>query len=699
MGVPGDGGPVIIEPVEFRTRPAVSRRRGGRPLRRILTGLLVFGVLALGGPAWFVVTARDVEITIEPGGSTSTVSGPWPLGVKIGGRTLMRPGSYRVEAMLEGYHPLGEPFEVTPDGDNDFRFEMRMLPGEITLRVVDEAHAGAIIDEPDLRVDGEPVPSPGEIIRLEHGPHTVTVDHPRYKPGEASIEVEGRGVAQTFTIGLRPDWADVRIDSVPAGAEVLVDGVPVASTPAEIELISGRHMLELRATGHRPWRRELEIVAEQPVTLTGVELERLPGRLIVSTTPPGAFITVGDIFAGRAPAEMEVPPGEPLDLLVVLDGYESASRTVAVGSDESREIGVDLVAQEGLVELVLDPPDAEVLVNGQPRSSSAGRYVLLAVEHEFAVSKPGYEPETRRIRPRPGIPQRLEISLTPVEKKEETARLTGSNGHVFRIIRPGRFMIGASRREQGRRSNETLREIGFVRPFMVSTHEVTNEQYREFDAGHRSGTFESVSLQGGDRPVVNVSWDDAARYCNWLSRLDGLPAAYAEEGGAMRAVEPMTTGYRLPTEAEWEYAARFVEGGPPLKYPWGGSYPPEKDAGNYADESASPILLRHIDGYDDGHDGPAPIGTFPPNPSGLFDMGGNAAEWCHDLYSTTTRRPGQVETDPMGPREGSHRVVRGSSWRHSTITALRLSYRDYSAEPRDDLGFRIARYLTEAPDE
>jgi formylglycine-generating enzyme required for sulfatase activity len=192
--------------------------------------------------------------------------------------------------------------------------------------------------------------------------------------------------------------------------------------------------------------------------------------------------------------------------------------------------------------------------------------------------------------------------------------------------------------------------------------------------------------------VVNVSWDDAARYCNWLSKKQGLPASYVEENGEMRAVQSMTTGYRLPTEAEWAWVARRHQQPTEQRYPWAGNYPPETVSGNYADMRIADALAEVVPGYDDGYRGTADVGSFPARPAGVFDLGGNASEWMHDYYAIYPNEATKLVTDPTGPLKATHRVVRGAGWRHGNITELRLSYRDYSNKPRYDLGFRIARY-------
>ena len=244
------------------------------------------------------------------------------------------------------------------------------------------------------------------------------------------------------------------------------------------------------------------------------------------------------------------------------------------------------------------------------------------------------------------------------------------------------------RREPGRRANETLRDVAMQRLFYLSRHEVTNRQFRAFATGHDSGVFEDRALNEDDQPVSSVTWEEAALYCNWLSQQSNLPPFYRTDLGKVIGINPSAIGYRLPTEAEWAWSIR-QNGGETTRFPWGGSLPPPDRHGNYADRSASHLVGRVIFGYNDNHVVAAPVGTYPPNAIGIYDLSGNVAEWTNDYYEIPSAEP---VSDPLGPTSADYHVIRGSSWMNGTITDLRVSFRDYGSDGRQDVGFRIARF-------
>jgi len=185
-----------------------------------------------------------------------------------------------------------------------------------------------------------------------------------------------------------------------------------------------------------------------------------------------------------------------------------------------------------------------------------------------------------------------------------------------------------------------------------------------------------------DCPVVNVSWEDAVAFCEWLSRKEGV-------------------SYRLPTDAEWSVAVGLpTEPGvtpkekdeKTLGYPWGSSWPPPQGCANYRDKSSVAFFRWDgIEGYDDGFVTTAPVGSFTPNQFGLYDIGGNVWEWCQDWYYFGQKEP-FFRSFVMGYLgwKTSFRVLRGGAWYSLDKASLRSSFR-YVAHPstrNDGFGFR-----------
>ena len=126
---------------------------------------------------------------------------------------------------------------------------------------------------------------------------------------------------------------------------------------------------------------------------------------------------------------------------------------------------------------------------------------------------------------------------------------------------------------------------------------------------------------------------------------------------------------------------------------FGDYFSPKNKSGNFADLSASDILSSVIPLYDDGAETTAIVGSFDANSKGLYDLQGNVSEWVHDFYEIKFNLNDETEIDPMGPKTGEFKTIRGSSWRDSDISTLRPTYRDMGNNPSDDVGFRIARYI------
>ena len=509
--------------------------------------------------------------------------------------------------------------------------------------------------------------------------------------------MEGRQTSQGLEVKLLPAWAEVSFSTSPAGAMVTVDGLDVGQTPLVTEILAGAHEVLVKLPAHKAWTEDISVSARQNITVPLIELEQADGLVLLQSTPSNANVTVDGVFQGQTPLEITVPPGTSHDLSFFLNGYEEARRSISTRPEEEASLQVNLEPILSSVEISVVPQQAELYVNGEYKGNANQTIELLAARQLLEIRYEGYVSYETEFVSRPGLDQKLDVILKSLEQQRLDSIktfITNAAGQSMKLIYPDSFQMGASRREPGRQANEVLRNVSLTRPFYLSLMEVTNAQFAQFDSEHSSGVVEGRTMSNNNQPVIRVSWDQAALFSNWLSAQEGLEPFYTTENGVVTGFNAASTGYRLPTEAEWSWAAR-VEGEPTslLKFPWGAQLPPPANHGNYADISAGVFLGRIIANYNDGYLGTAPVGSFPPNSNGFFDIGGNAAEWVHDFYGASGQIGAAVETDPLGPTSGTYHVIRGSSWAHGTITELRLSFRDYNDEPRDDVGFRVARYL------
>ncbi len=677
-----------IQPVTFAKPAAGGRVEGSRGRHRI-TRLLVWSALAILAVAlWFVFSARHVRIIVEPDPEQFGLTGGL-LRLPLAEGYLLRPGTYRLRAEKTGYHPLVGELVVTSERRQIFNFVLEKLPGILAIRTSPVDGAQVVVDGTDRGT------TPLVINNLVPGSHEILVRSERYVEARQAVEIEGRGIRQELVVKLVPRWATITVLSEPTGALLWIDGEQTGPTPLAVELFAGQHVLELRKPGYKTWGTQLEVQPNDPQEVGPVVLEEADGTLRLSSIPAGANVTVDGRYAGVTPLDLVLPPGKTHRIVLSKAGYRLTNRETKVQADEVRELNVSLDAMSGMVRVIVEPKDAEVLVDGKSQGRGSRTLRLVAVPHRVEVRKKGFQSFRTQVTPRPGYSQAIRAalrrpgSLSPGSRPQTIA---APDGQRLRLVEPGQFVMGASRREQGRRGNETLRKVALTRPFYIGTQEVTNAQFRRFQPRHSAGNFMGVDLNGNNQPVVNVSWEQAAGYCNWLNKQASLPTVYEKKGGTLVAKQPLPLGYRLPTEAEWAWVARAAGRRKPDRFPWGNAMPPPDGSGNYADQTAVRVLANTLSSYSDGYPGSSPTGKFKANSLGLYDLGGNVAEWTHDYYTIYPYAPNKAIKDPKGPPEGKHHTVRGSSWMHASISSLRWTFRDYSNKARPDLGFRCARY-------
>ncbi len=676
---------IRIEAAPFKPHTPGQRSRSLK-LRAgvVFTGLFLLASLAT---AWFLFSARAVYINVTPAEARIDVAAI--LQLRLADRFLLLTGSYPTEIGAEGYYPLAVELPITEQQNQEFHYQLQPLPGRLRVTTPGVVNAAILIDGAARGV------APTVITEIPQGGHRLAIQAERYFPVETDIEIEGLGREQELAVELKPAWADVEIVSDPQDAEVFLGETSLGRTPLATTILEGRHRLMVKRDGFKPWIDHIQITAGVAQRLTDIRLAPADATVLLSSDPPQANATVNGEYMGMTPLELALTPGQAATIKLHKPGYLSAERSLKPASGDQVRLNVPL--QPELVEVSFDirPADAELYVDGALAGTGSQRLRLPVRGHRIEVKKAGYADYSDKIALLGGVDQQVSIELktiAEVRKAQIKSRVTTTAGQTLKLLEPYTFTLGASRREAGRRANETLRTVELRKPFYLSLNEVTNAEFREMKADHRSGEVQGISLDDDPQPVVNITWEQAAQYCNWLSRKESLPLFYQETDGRITGINPTASGYRLPSEAEWEWAARAVPGTEGLKFPWGPALPPPDKSGNYADETSAAVIGRILENYNDDHLAAAPVGSFPAGNNGLFDMGGNVSEWVNDYYGIGLESA-NVSSDPLGPESGEFHVIKGSSWAHGTLAELRLSYRDYGDQPRNDVGFRIARYV------
>jgi len=487
------------------------------------------------------------------------------------------------------------------------------------------------------------------------------------KAGLLAVQVGSRGDGMALgRRGSTPEAWDpgalvgvmVNFASDPPGAAISLDGSYLGDTPLSREVPPGPHRLEWSLPRYERVAETIQI--DERTTLNRV-LTPLFGWLSVESTPAGQPVQLDGSPAGTTPVH-ELILGHGVHDIWVGDSsqvYAQGERFL-LERGERKSLDYTLPLREGaLVVRCTDPEgnavDRTVSVDGVVRGSSPLQLKLPVGEHVVEVD--GHK-QTVILAERQV--ERLDMTVKAVlDTNSGPSNRTGHGasdarpfakivgplpGMDFIVVPSGTFRMGSPKGEADRSAEEKIHEVGLA-SFAVMTTEVTQAQWERVMGGNPS------RFLGGKRPVEQVSWHDVQLFLGRLNRLDS------------------GKGYRLPTEAEWEYACRA---GSSTRFHCGDS---RKELSQYAWFAAN------------AQGGTHEVATLRPNAWGLFDMHGNVWEWCQDWYGPYAGVP---ERNPLGPFGGTERIRRGGGWRlgaWNCRAALRESSPpDYS---HDVLGFRV----------
>lgn len=445
----------------------------------------------------------------------------------------------------------------------------------------------------------------------------------------------------------------VRVTTEPPGAWVMVGALEAAGSPLTLrEVRLGRHMVTVTHPGYEDFRGEVE-VEEDDFAVLAVRLTRSTGTLALTTEPSGLAYALRGPEAtnrgGRTPARLENLPTGEYELTVRREGFPEVVKRLRVERQVEASEQVEIVG--GRVVVTSMPSGAEVY-DMEGRKMGDTPWTLaerVPGPVEFEVRRVRYQPVKVRgeVRARGSLELNAKLELIP-GPQPGVGWTVPELGIEMRPIAAGSFMMGSP--TGGDSDERPVRRVTISRPYWLGKYEVTQA---EWEAVMRTNPSR---VRGARLPVEQVQWTEAMGFCRMLTERERaagrLPSGYV---------------YSLPTEAEWEYAAR---------------------AGTTGDYGA-PGRLEELGWFAVNAGGaPKPVGQKRANAWGLHDMHGNVAEWCLDWYGTYA---GVAVTDPRGVATGSHRIHRGGGWA-TGAAQTRSAYRNLGLpeERNQFVGFRLA---------
>ncbi len=410
-----------------------------------------------------------------------------------------------------------------------------------------------------------------------------------------------------------------------------------------------------RGRGQGLTRDDMQAAVEAELARVGAE--RVAATMFVAPTAapaPAAAPMPGAAVAGDAFSEFR----RMLQLSKLCrDGEEMTDDQRDAMCNMGESLGLTGGQAEDLIDEYLDAVSGLPLAPlASPRVAAAGTAVRGA-----AAPKPVASAPVKKVEAAPVAVKEVNVSpLARAHERQKHPNFTNIAGMEMLLVTSGRFLMGSATPDAAPHE-QPVTQVSLSAVYL-GRFPVTNTEYERFDPAHK---MRRAPWANGDHPVVYVSSRDAEKFCQWLGGRDGRK-------------------YRLPTEAEWEYAARGMDDA--RAFPWG----QKLDEGCYANFADLRTLFAWRDPLiDDGFTETAPIGSYPrgASPFGIEEMAGNVFEWCLDYFEPYK---GKERTNPRGPTGGAKRIYRGGSWK-SRAGNLRTTARNFNAPDysSNDVGFRV----------
>ena len=516
-------------------------------------------------------------------------------------------------------------------------------------------------------------------IKLKKGAHSYEISSNNHLTYKSNFEIEKYTDELLIPVILKKIDKSLQISSNPNNAKVFLNNAELGVTPLSINLDRSNNEIILKKAGYKE-KKVKYFVDDNNKSEIKYLLDEDENLISLSSNPPSASVFLDDEYVGITP--IKFPNIKKGTIKIKKYGYRDK---LISPNNQTKTINTTLEKDMAEVQFSSNVP-AKVILNGRYIGSTPLKKDIQKIKHKISYEALGHRSIRESFEPLNDKVQIYKNLLTDKQASliDSKNNSTNSIGSKLILMNPGSITMGSPKRESRRDINELQKKVKITKHFFISKNLITESQYKKF----------KKSSSASNLPVNNVSWIDAAKFCNWLSRKEGLDQFYIIKGDRLLYFNTKSNGYRLPTEAEWEYAAKSnnpTQG--ELIYAWGSDRQIRKLVGNIADQTTEGVLANFVPDYDDGYLERSPVGSFRSNQNGLNDITGNLSEWVNDFYSIEIIDPSEIFTDYIGPTVGTTHVIKGSNHYSSTPLQLGLSYRTYGNAENELVGFRIARWI------
>ena len=515
-----------------------------------------------------------------------------------------------------------------------------------------------------------------ENIYLKKGIYSYEVKSKNHISYKSKLEINKYADEILVPIIMQEVNKKLVINSEPNQASVFLNNVELGVTPLSVNLNTTSNNILIKKSEYKDSNIDY-IVKNNNSDQIIIKLIEDEDVININTVPSQASLFFNEDYIGISPLKFKIQDKG----ILKVKKYGYVDNKINITKD-TKKLNIVLTEDSSEVFISSDPP-SDVFLNEEYIGKTPFTKKIQKIKHKISFKSKGFRTLNESFEPTKDKQNIIKKLLTEKEAsllENKKYSRTSIDGEVI-LFEPGSFVMGSSKKESRRDINEIMRSVKITKHFYISKNLITEEQYSLFKRSSKSNL-----------PVNNISWIDAAKFCNWLSSKEGFENFYEIKNNQIISFNMDSKGYRLPTEAEWEYVAKSNN---PEKYiySWGSDRKITKLVGNIADVSTQGILSNFIDDYDDGYDERSPVGSFRSNQNDINDLTGNLSEWVNDFYSVEFVQQSKVFQDYIGPLAGTSHVIKGSNYYSSTPLQLGLSYRTYGNEPNDLVGFRIARWI------